>query len=144
MRQIACQTNYNFFSSDFDDDIINWMTQSGYHSNFNHYKDFVTYYSLIKFFVSAVVLTFIIWIFKNFKTNAHHKILNRDRLLAIKSFQHLMEAAGSDIELKKIILGQVSNTLLEHRNTGYINTKQSKTNSVLQNMLASIINAIKK
>ncbi|NQZ14870.1 MAG: hypothetical protein HRT94_08635 [Alphaproteobacteria bacterium] len=96
--------------------------------NFNNYKDFISYYAPIKIFLSAIILGVIFWVLRNFKVNNHHKILNRDKKHALESYQHLIEAAGTDIEMKKMILNKVGSTLYDHRDTGYINENSINDN----------------
>lgn len=95
---------------------------------------------LARVFLFGFLVTLIYWAFKNYRLNKHNELLNKQKALSIQTFTKFSEAAGTDTDMRRAVLGKITSTIFDTPNMGYIKSEiTSDKDGDIFNTLANLI-----
>lgn len=95
---------------------------------------------LTRIFLFGFLATLIFWSFKNYRLNKHNELLNQQKALALQTFTEFSNAASTDNDMRRVVLGKVATTIFDLHNMGYITESNSEVRE--SDILSSLISIL--
>lgn len=76
---------------------------------------------LIRIFLFGFLASILFWCLRNYRLNKHNQLINEQKALALQTFSEFANAASTDQDMRRAVLGKVTATIFEIPNMGYIN-----------------------
>ncbi len=97
--------------------------------------------TLMRIFIFGLLVSLVFWVLKNYSLNKHNQLMNKQKSLALQTFEEFSKASVTDIEMRRIVLGKVTATIFDTGDMGYVENKRppEKDSDVASTLLSLIL-----